>query len=126
MLSSVPWLLASTALLLPSGVPTSARPQLVRTTALLASEPLSALRSLAANDISAQRPAATGAPDAADAASASGTKYCKYDDIRDQLAASRARSYEQGRNGCCGKAADYLASTGPPPGSPWAREVRNE
>ena len=44
-----------------------------------------------------------------------------YDDIRATIAASRARSYEQGRKGCCGKAADYLGSKGPPPGSPWAR-----
>ena len=46
-----------------------------------------------------------------------------YDDIRATIAASRARSYEQGRKGCCGKAADYLGSKGPPPGSPWARDA---
>ena len=38
-------------------------------------------------------------------------KYCKYDDIRTQLAESRARSYAQGRQGCCGKASSYLDST---------------
>ena len=105
---TVPWLLASTALLLPSCVPPSARPQLMRTTTLLASEPSNA-----------QPPAATGAPDAADGSGGS-----TYDDISAQLAASRARSYEQGRNGCCGKAADYLGKAGPPPGSPWARVER--
>jgi len=31
--------------------------------------------------------------------------------IREAVAASRARSYSQGRRGCCGKAADYLSST---------------
>ena len=37
-------------------------------------------------------------------------KYCKYDEIRRTLAASRARSKEQGRKGCCGKAADHLGN----------------
>ena len=62
------------------------------------------------------RDSAVGAPGAA--------KYCKYDAIRSQLAASRARSYEQGRRGCCGKATEYLGSSGPPPDSPWARGSR--
>ena len=56
-----------------------------------------------------------------------GKKYVTYDAIRAQLAASRSRSYEQGRKGCCGKASDYLgqgSSQGPPPGSPWARDAR--
>ena len=45
----------------------------------------------------------------------------QYDEIRSMLAASRARSYEQGRDGCCGKAANHLKADGPPPGSRWAR-----
>lgn len=50
-------------------------------------------------------------------------KYCKYDDIRAMLSASRARSYSQGRDGCCGKAAEHLGLSGPPPpGSPWSRK----
>ena len=49
-------------------------------------------------------------------------KYCKFDDIRATLAASRKRSYEQGRNGCCGKAAEYLSGGGPPAGSPWSKK----
>ena len=44
-----------------------------------------------------------------------------YSEIRSQLTASRERSYSQGRQGCCGKAADYLGRKGPPPGSPWSR-----
>ena len=90
---------------------------------------LSALRRLAANDRSAEatyrRGEATRDSSAdAFATNAEGTKYCKYDAIRAQLAASRSRSYEQGRKGCCGKAADYLSQgkSGPPPGSPWARK----
>ena len=35
-------------------------------------------------------------------------KYCKYDDIRKLTAESRARSRQQGRDGCCDKAANYL------------------
>ena len=35
----------------------------------------------------------------------------KYDAIRAQLAASRRRSYQQDRKGCCSKAASYLDST---------------
>ena len=58
------------------------------------------------------------------AAGTGAAKYCKYDAIRSQLAASRARSYEQGRSGCCGKATDHLGSSGPPPDSPWARGSR--
>ena len=51
-------------------------------------------------------------------------KYCKYDDIRAMLTASRARSYSQGRDGCCGKAAEHLGLSGPPPpGSPWSRNA---
>ena len=49
-------------------------------------------------------------------------KYCKYDAIRETLAASRARSKAQGREGCCGKAADHLGNAGPPPDSPWAKK----
>ena len=86
--------------------------------------PLSALRKIAATD-------QTAADDAVDifckedgvCVSTSEGKYCKYDAIRVQLAASRARSHAQGRQGCCGKAADYLGATGPPPGSPWARDA---
>ena len=60
---------------------------------------------------------------AAPATSDASAKYCKYDAIRAQLAESRARSYAQGRQGCCGKAGAYLTegSSGPPPGSPWSR-----
>ena len=49
-------------------------------------------------------------------------KYCKYDEIRATLAASRARSKAQGREGCCGKAADHLGNAGPPADSPWAKK----
>ena len=38
-------------------------------------------------------------------------KYCKYDDIRKLTAASRERSRQQGRDGCCDKAANYLEQT---------------
>ena len=40
-----------------------------------------------------------------------GTPYSGYDAIRAQLAASRARSYQQGWNGCCSKTWSYLDST---------------
>ena len=49
-------------------------------------------------------------------------KYCKFDDIRATIAASRTRSREQGRDGCCGKASEYLAPSGPPAGSPWSKK----
>jgi len=39
------------------------------------------------------------------------SKHSNYDAIREQLAQSRARSYEQDRKGCCSKAASYLDST---------------
>ena len=39
------------------------------------------------------------------------SKYCKYDSIREMTRASRERSYAQGRNGCCSKAASYLETT---------------
>ena len=48
-------------------------------------------------------------------------RYCKYDVIRETLAASRERSYRQGRDGCCSKAADYLGGNEPPADSPWKR-----
>jgi len=57
-----------------------------------------------------------------DSEESSKAKYCKFDDIRAMLAASRARSYEQGRDGCCGKAAGHLGQTGAPPGNPWSRQ----
>lgn len=48
-------------------------------------------------------------------------KYCKYDDIRATIAASRARSYAEGRDGCCSKAGGYLGDSKPPANSPWSR-----
>lgn len=50
------------------------------------------------------------------------TAYCKYDAIRDVLAASRERSRAQGRNGCCQKASNYLSPHGPPTDSPWRQK----
>ena len=40
-----------------------------------------------------------------------GKTYCTDDVIRAQLAASRLRSYQQDRKGCCSKASSYLDST---------------
>jgi hypothetical protein len=48
-------------------------------------------------------------------------KHSNHEAIYETLRTSRERSYEQGRQGCCGKARDYLGGGGPPPGSPWAR-----
>ena len=62
-----------------------------------------------------------GSPQEANAADA---RYSTYDEIRKTLTASRRRSYEQGRQGCCGKAADHLGVQKPPPGSPWARDAK--
>ena len=71
-------------------------------------------------------------------------KYCKYDvrsaahsmllhrkahrstshaqAIRAMTRAARERSYAQGRDGCCGKAASTLGVASPPAGSPWSRK----
>ncbi len=55
--------------------------------------------------------------------SSSKTAYCKYDAIRELTAASRERSYAQGRQGCCSKASDYLdGGARPPAGSRWSRQ----
>ena len=83
------------------------------------------LESLA--DSVATAPVYVGRESSDDAAAASenaAPKYCKYDAIKATLAASRQRSYEQGRQGCCGKAADHLGAGPPPADSPWSRNNR--
>lgn len=56
------------------------------------------------------QPAAEGEPGAETMCGSEG-RYSQYDAIREQLAASRARSYAQDRQGCCAKAASYLDAT---------------
>ena len=103
-------------LLLQSCFAFNVAPQRARDICMNAPEqPLSLLKKLAATDKSLLREV-NGFE-----AAAAGKKYCKYDDIRATLAASRARSRDQGRKGCCSKSADYLGATGPPPDSPWGR-----
>ena len=58
-------------------------------------------------------------------ADASATRDGSESTIEAQIRAARERSYAQGRSGCCGKAADHLGRTRPPPGSPWARDSKS-
>ena len=56
-----------------------------------------------------------------DRSSSDNSKYSTYNDISTMLAASRKRSYEQGRQGCCGKNDNTRSS--PPPDSPWCHDA---
>lgn len=57
-----------------------------------------------------------------DQTSSGAAKSSNYDAIRESIAASRKRSVEQGRQGCCAKASSYLDSTvRAPADSRWAR-----
>ena len=47
--------------------------------------------------------------------------YSSADAVADMVAASRKRSYAEGREGCCGKNTHATQANGPPPGSPWRR-----
>ena len=74
--------------------------------------PLSLLKDMTGGRNAATR---TSSPSGGNEDDESSPKYCKYDSIRELTRASRERSYAQGRDGCCSKAASYLETTASKP-----------